>query len=131
MCAWVPSRFRCVQPFATLWTISRRGPLFMGFSGKNPGVSCHALLQGIFPTQGLEPISLMSPPLAGGVLYHYCHLGSPISWYYGKSFSNGLTKGINLFWGLQTMLRSVLQKYVAPKVQTEKETCNCFLSNHL
>jgi len=26
---------------------------------------CHALLQGIFPTQGIKPTSLMSPALAG------------------------------------------------------------------
>ena len=26
-----------------------------GFSGKNTGVSCHFLLQGIFPTQGSNP----------------------------------------------------------------------------
>ena len=32
---------------------------------KNPGVGCHALLQGIFLTQGSNP-SLMSPALAGG-----------------------------------------------------------------
>jgi len=25
------------------------------FPGKNTGVSCHALLKGIFPTQGLNP----------------------------------------------------------------------------
>lgn len=48
------------------------------------------------------------------------------SWYYWEIISNGLTKGISLFWGLQTMLRSVLQKYVAPKVQTEKEACDYF-----
>ena len=35
--------------------------------GKNTGVGCHALLQGIFPTQGIEPTSLTSPALAGGV----------------------------------------------------------------
>ena len=33
--------------------------------GKNTAVGCHALLQGIFPTQGLNP-HLMSPALAGG-----------------------------------------------------------------
>ena len=40
--------------------------------GKRTGVGCHALLQGIFPTQGLNPLffflestSLMSPALAG------------------------------------------------------------------
>ena len=35
--------------------------------GKKTGVGFHALLQGIFPTQGLNPVSLMSPALAGGV----------------------------------------------------------------
>ena len=34
--------------------------------GKNTGVGCHALLQGIFPTQGSN-LSLMSPALAGGL----------------------------------------------------------------
>ena len=33
--------------------------------GKNAGVGCHSLLQGIFLTQGLNP-SLASPALAGG-----------------------------------------------------------------
>jgi len=33
-------------------------------SGKYTGVGCHAFLQGIFPTQGIEPVSLMSPALA-------------------------------------------------------------------
>ena len=37
--------------------------------GKNTGVGCHALLQGIFPTQGF-----MSPALPGGFYYHQCHL---------------------------------------------------------
>ena len=32
--------------------------------GKNTGVGCHALLQGIFPTQGSNP-GLMSPALVG------------------------------------------------------------------
>ena len=33
--------------------------------GKNTGVGYHALLQGIFPTQGSNPRSHMSPALAG------------------------------------------------------------------
>ena len=32
---------------------------------KNTGVYCHALLHGIFPTQGIKPTSLMAPALAG------------------------------------------------------------------
>ena len=34
--------------------------------GKNTGVGFHFLLQGIFPTRGLNPTSLVSPALAGG-----------------------------------------------------------------
>ena len=33
--------------------------------GKNTGVGCHALLQGIFQTQRTEPASSASPALAG------------------------------------------------------------------
>ena len=43
----------CVQICVTLWTVAR---LFCPWHspGKNIGVDCHALLQGIFPTQGLN-----------------------------------------------------------------------------
>ena len=34
---------------------------------KNTGVGCHALLQGIFPTQGLNSRLFMSPALAGDI----------------------------------------------------------------
>ena len=43
----------CVQLFATPWTVAREAPLSMGFfPGKNTGVGCHFLLQGIFLNQG-------------------------------------------------------------------------------
>ena len=42
------------NPFATPWTLAHQAPLPMGFPGKNTGVSCHFLLQGIFLTQGLN-----------------------------------------------------------------------------
>ena len=32
--------------------VARQAPLSMEFSSKNPGVGCHFLLQGIFPTRG-------------------------------------------------------------------------------
>ena len=41
--------------------------------GKNSGVGCHALLQGIFPTQGSNP-SLLH---CRWILYHLSHQGSP------------------------------------------------------
>ena len=41
--------------------------------GKNTGAGCHALLQGIFPTQGLNP----GLPHCRWTLYHLSHQGSP------------------------------------------------------
>ena len=37
--------------FATLWTVARQAPLFMGFPKENTGMG-YFLLQGILPTQG-------------------------------------------------------------------------------
>ena len=36
------------------------------FPGKNSGMGCHFLLQGIFLDPGIEPASLASPVSAGG-----------------------------------------------------------------
>ena len=41
-------------------------PLSMGFSRQDTRVGCHALLQGIFPTQGSNSHFFTSPSLAGG-----------------------------------------------------------------
>ena len=64
---------------ATPWTIAHQTPLSMGFSRqehwsekkKTTGVGCHSLLQGIFPTQELNPCLLhlltsSSSSLTGG-----------------------------------------------------------------
>ena len=50
--------------FATPWPVSLQILLSMGFPGKNTGVGCHVLFQGLFPTQGLNHC-LKSPALAG------------------------------------------------------------------
>ena len=39
----------------TLWTVAHQAPPSMGSPGKNTGVDCYFLLQGIFLTQGLNP----------------------------------------------------------------------------
>ena len=44
-----------VQLFVTPWTVAQQAPLSMGFVGKNTGVSCHSVPQGIVPIQGLNP----------------------------------------------------------------------------
>ena len=41
--------------------------------GKNTGVGCHVLLQGIFPTQGSNP----DLPHCKGILYYLSYQGSP------------------------------------------------------
>ena len=41
-----------IQLFATPLTVAHQAPMFMDSPGKNTGVSCHFLLQGIFSTQG-------------------------------------------------------------------------------
>ena len=51
----------------TLWTLPARLLCLWNSPGKNSGVGCQALLQGIFLTQRFfQPMSLMSPALAGG-----------------------------------------------------------------
>ena len=49
---YVLSHFSHVQLFVSLWTVASQ--LFCPWDplGKNTGVDCHALLQGIFPMQG-------------------------------------------------------------------------------
>ena len=49
--ASVCSCFSCVRLSVTQWTIVCWAPLSLG---KDTGVGCHALLQGIFLTQGLN-----------------------------------------------------------------------------
>ena len=50
----MPSHFSRVRLFVTPWTIPTRLLYPWDSLGKNPGVGCHALLQGIFLTQGLN-----------------------------------------------------------------------------
>ena len=59
------SRLSCVQPFGRYRLKSSRLVCPWDSPERNAGVDCHALLQGIFPTQVLNP-HLMSAALAGG-----------------------------------------------------------------
>ena len=62
-----------VRLFGTPWTVTYQAPSSMGFSGKNTGVRCHFLLQGIFLTQGSNPGLLH----CRWTLYQLSHEGSP------------------------------------------------------
>ena len=61
------------QLFPTPWTVAHQAPLSMGFSRKNAGVGSLSLLQGIFPTQGLNPGLLHCRQIP----YHLNHQASP------------------------------------------------------
>ena len=71
----------CTSLLSHVWlsmtprTVARQAPLSMGFSGKNTGVGCRALLQRIFPTWELNPylLCLLHHRQA---LYPLSHLGS-------------------------------------------------------
>ena len=59
--------------FATPRTVARQAPVYGDSPGKNTGVGSHALLQGIFPTQGQNS----GLPNCRQVLYHLSHQGNP------------------------------------------------------
>ena len=65
------------QPCPTLWDardcILPGSAVHGGCPGKNTRVGCHALLQGIFPTQGLNP----GLPHCRQILYCLSHQESP------------------------------------------------------
>ena len=70
---WKCSSLGPAQLFTTPWTIAHQAPLVEDSRsppGKNTGVGCRSLLQGIFPTQGSN-LGLLQ------ILYHLSHQGSP------------------------------------------------------
>ena len=67
------SRSVMSQLFATPWTVACQAPLSMESSRHECWSGLHAMLQGIFPTQGSKP----GFPHCRGILYHLSHQGSP------------------------------------------------------
>ena len=63
-----------------------RLPIHEVSPGKNPGVACHALLQGIFSTQGLN----LCLPRCRRILYHLSHQGSPLITLVGPKSAGGI-----------------------------------------
>ena len=62
----VLSRFSRVQLFATPWTVACQAPLSMRFPRQEYWSRLPFLSPGDLPDPGIEPVSLMSPALAGG-----------------------------------------------------------------
>ena len=62
---WVPYHFSHVWFFVTLWTVACQTPLSMGFSRQEYWSGLPCLPPGDLPNPGIEPMSLISPALAG------------------------------------------------------------------
>ena len=62
----VVSHISRVQLFATLWTVARQAPLFMGLSRQEYWSRLPFPSPGDLPNPGIKPMSLMSPALADG-----------------------------------------------------------------
>ena len=58
MRACMLSRFSCVRLFANLWTLAHQARLSVGFSRQESLSGLHALFQGLFLTQELNPCLL-------------------------------------------------------------------------
>ena len=67
------SHFSHVLPLVTLWIVAHQALCPWDSPGKNTGMGWHALLQGIFSTQGLNPGLLH----CRRILYQLSHHGSP------------------------------------------------------
>ena len=102
-----------VQLFATPWTVTYQRKLVWDFPGKSTGVGCHFLLQGIFPTKGLDP-GLWH---CRHMLYHLSHQRS--------LQSNGRAKPVNT--QLEISVKRVLLKkrnYIQKVIKGKWETYN-------
>ena len=71
MCAMHAKCFSHVQLSVKLWTVAHWAPLSMGFSRQEYWSGLYALLQGIFPTKGLNP----GLPHCRRILYRLSHQG--------------------------------------------------------
>ena len=77
MCSWHAVLWLVTQSCPTLCNLMACSPLGSSVHGDSPGknteVGCHALLQEIFPTQGLNP----GLPHCRWIPYHLSHQGRP------------------------------------------------------
>ena len=95
-----------VSDSATPWTIARQAP--WDSPGKNIGVGYHSLLQGISPTQGLNPGLLH----CRWILDRLSHQGSPLA---GRSSKPKVLKMALVFKSLNSYFR-LLKSYWQPDV---------------
>ena len=97
--------------------------------GKNTGVHCHAFLQGIFPTQGLNP----GLPHYRWILYHLSHQGSPriLEWVpYPGDLSDPGTELGSPAWQADSLPAELPGKCCLYIIETTVCVCVCILFCH-
>ena len=87
----------------TLWTVALCS---RDFPGKNTGVGCHALLQGIFPTQGSNPYLLC--------LLHRQEGSLPLAPPYGKA-----PYGVCAVLNVESVFKNKTDNYFSVKKDTQ------------
>ena len=97
----------------TPWTEPARLLYPWDFPGKNTGVSCHFLLQGIFPTQGSTWVSCIA-----GRFYQLSHQGRP-------------TIHIYTYMYIYISFRSVQFSSVAQSCRTLCDPMNLYIKHYL
>ena len=97
--------------------------------GKNTGVCCHALLQGIFPTQGANPGLLHCKQ----ILYHLSHQGSPQEPYMPQITYSPFIRDIKeRLWICSYWVSTKLKAHIIPSksiLRTTQPFTTLFLSN--
>ena len=71
VCARMLHCFSHVQLFVTLWTVARQAPLSLRFSRQEYWSGVPGPPSGDLADPGIEPMSLMSPALAGGLFIRF------------------------------------------------------------
>ena len=116
-----------IQLSATPWTCSTPGSSVRGiFLGKNTGVGCQFLHQGIFLIQGSN-LRLLCLLHYRRILYHLSHLGSPMPYTKNSNWSflgnNRLMGNLN-FWLFSKCFTQVFLSVIREKNTVFKKMYN-------
>ena len=119
-CVCVCQLCSCVLLFATPWTVACQAPLSWDSPGKNTGVGCHFLLQGIFLTQESNPGLLH----CRRILYSLSHQGRLAkTWKQPKcvSIDGKMHKGnvVHMYNGILLIRKNKIMPFAATRMQLE------------
>ena len=124
---WLVSPCTCAELlspiwlFVTLWTMTCHDLCPWDSPGTNTGVGRHALLQGIFLTQGWEPTSLRFPALANG-FFNIRASGKPQWFYKQKKFRDRQLDRENGVWRWRCITQERGLEQILPSGPQRKPT---------